>query len=111
VTRHLCIAVAFLDPLFHGKRDNDEPEWPPSPMRLFQALVAGSRAGWRNGRWLDADGNGLRAAFEWLERREPPEIVTPEAGRAAAYTLFVPNNDADEEFDRQNRLTSKWSIP
>ncbi|MER3462825.1 MAG: type I-U CRISPR-associated protein Cas5/Cas6, partial [Armatimonadota bacterium] len=45
MTRHLCISVTPLDDLFHGKGDDDEPEWPPSPMRLFQALVAGSRTG------------------------------------------------------------------
>lgn len=111
MTRHLCISVTLLDGLFHGKCNGDEPEWPPSPMRLFQALVAGSRTGCRNGRWSDADDNPLRAAFRWLERREPPVIVGPAAQPSAAYTLFVPNNDADKKFDRQDRLTSKIVRP
>jgi CRISPR-associated protein Csb2 len=34
-------------------------------------------------------------------------IVAPLAWPAAAYTLFVPNNDADKKFERQNRLTKK----
>ena len=30
MTRQLCISITFLDSLFHGKADGDEPEWPPS---------------------------------------------------------------------------------
>jgi len=109
VTRHLCISVTLLDSLFHGKGDGDEPEWPPSPMRLFQALVAGSRTGCRNGDWSDAKA----AAYRWLEKRDPPVIVGPAARPAAPYTLFVPNNDSDSDkkFDRQERLTSKVVRP
>lgn len=107
MTRHLCISVTLLDDAFHGKGDGDEPEWPPSPMRLFQALVAGSRTGCRNADWSKAEAE----AFQWLERRDPPVIVGPEAQPAAAYTLFVPNNDADKKFDRQERLTSKVVRP
>lgn len=104
--RHLCISVTFLDPLFHGKGDQ-APEWPPSPLRLFQALFAGSRIGCRERDWSD-----LKAeAFRWLERCGPPQIVAPQARPAATYTLFVPNNDGDKEFDRQNRLTSKVVRP
>jgi CRISPR-associated protein Csb2 len=107
VRRYLCISVTLLDSLFHGKGDGDEPEWPPSPMRLFQALLAGSRIGCRGRGWSEAK----RAAFLWLECREPPLIVGAEAQRSAAYTLFVPNNDADREFERQDRLTSKVVRP
>ena len=96
----------LLDPLFHGKGD-DGPEWPPSPMRLFQALLAGSRTGCRERAWSNAKAD----AFRWLERCAPPQIVAPEARPAAAYTLFVPNNDGDKEFDRQDRLTSKVARP
>jgi len=107
MTRYLCISVTLLDDLFHGCRDDDEPEWPPSPMRLFQALLAGSKLASRDGNW-----NGeKRAAFLWLESLEPPVIIAPASRPAAAYTLYVPNNDADQEFERQNRLTSKIVRP
>ena len=111
MTRQLCISVTLFDPLFHGKRDGGEPEWPPSPMRLFQALLAGSRTGCRNGRWSNTDSDPFYAAFCWLERCNAPQIVTPDARPAAAYTLFVPNNDSDKKFDRQDRLTSKVARP
>lgn len=111
MTRHLCISVTFLDPFFHGKGDGDRPEWPPSPMRLFQAMLVGSRVGWRKLRWAMDDQSDLRKAFLWLERQPPPEIIVPEARAAPSYTLFVPNNDSDEIFSRQERLTSKVAHP
>ncbi len=109
--RFLCISITLVDPFFHGKRDDDQPEWPPSPMRLFQALLAGSRAGRRNSRWSPDNENVFRSAFCWLEKCEPPQIRTPVAKPAAAYTFFVPNNDSDKKFDRQDRLTSKVARP
>ena len=107
MTRYLDVSVTFLDPLFHGKRDAEEPEWPPSPMRLFQALLAGSRTGCRSREWSKAKAE----AFHWLEQREPPMIIAPDARRAPAYTLFVPNNDSDKNFERESRLTSKIVQP
>jgi len=88
--KYLCISITFLDPLFHGQGDGYEPEWPPSPMRLFQALLAGARTGCRERAWSDAKAE----AFRWLEKRDPPEIITPRVHRAPAYTLYVPNNDS-----------------
>ncbi len=104
---YLCISVTFLDPVFHGKGDDQTPEWPPSPMRLFQALLAGSRTGCRYLEWSTAKS----AAFHWLEEQEPPVIITPAAAEGSACTLFVPNNDSDKVFERQERLTSKVFHP
>jgi CRISPR-associated protein Csb2 len=101
--RYFCISVNFLDPLFHGKGDGEEPEWPPSPMRLFQALVAGARTGCRGHVGMDA----ANEAFHWLEKRQPPEVVAPRVQHVTGYKLFVPNNDSDRELDRQERLTEK----
>jgi len=107
MTGYLCISVTLLDPLFHGRAGHGEPEWPPSPLRLFQAMLRGARTGCRNSNWTDAKA----AAFQWLERCEPPVIVSPQVNRASEYTLFVPNNDSDKEPERQNRLTSKVARP
>lgn len=105
MTRYLCISVTFLDTLFHGKGDDEQPEWPPSPLRLFQALVAGTHAGCHLKDWSDAK----QQALEWLERRDPPDIVSPPARQTRPYTLFVPDNDSNkkEKFDRQTRLKGK----
>lgn len=104
---YLCITVELLDPLFHGKSDDDRPEWPPSPLRLYQALLAGARAACRDAEWNDQKA----AAFRWLETLPPPTIVAPEADFTCDYTVFVPNNDGDKEPDRQGRLTGKLVQP
>ncbi|MGH9339383.1 MAG: type I-G CRISPR-associated protein Csb2 [Acidobacteriota bacterium] len=81
--------MTFLDPLFHGHGD-DEPEWPPSPMRLAQALMAGARTGCRGRAWNDA-----RARALGLLAQRPPLIVGPTALPAIECTYFMPNNDSD----------------
>jgi len=105
MTAHLCISVTFLDPLFHGQGD-EGPEWPPSPMRLAQALMAGARTGCRGRAWTQ----DRAKALGFLARR-PPLIVAPPAQLAMRCTYFVPNNDSDTVFDRQERLTRKEVRP
>jgi CRISPR-associated protein Csb2 len=104
----LCISVTFLDLLFHGKGDQ-WPEWPPSPMRLFQALVAGACGGCRENEWSEAKAN----AFRWLESCSPPLIVAPAGLPMPGYTFFVPDNIGDraEFFEREKRLISKHARP
>ena len=101
---YLHITVRWLDDRFHGLAGRGGPlEWPPSPYRLFQALVAGaSRVG-----QIDA----LLASFRWLEAQVPPVIIAPLALPGRAITRFVPNNDGDKEPDRQDRLTGKTFRP
>ena len=86
----LLIEVRFHEGRYHGQADgfDDEDGWPPSPGRLFQALVAGAARGatfqpddWR--------------ALEWLERLDPPRIAAPAIRRGRAVRRFVPNNDLD----------------
>ena len=47
--KYLCVRVSFLDPVptYHGSGDQGEPEWPPSPLRLYQALLDASASLWR----------------------------------------------------------------
>ncbi|MCH8046378.1 MAG: type I-U CRISPR-associated protein Cas5/Cas6, partial [Planctomycetes bacterium] len=91
MSRHLCISVTLLDGRFHGLGDDGAPEWPPSPWRLYQALLAGGHAGCRAARWTEAQS----AAMRWLAKLDPPRILAPAARTAQAYTLWVPNNDHD----------------
>lgn len=102
----LCISATFVDPLFHGRGD-EAPEWPPAPMRLFQALLAGARSGSRGGEWSEAKAE----AFRWLEGRQPPRIVAPSARPVSPWTLFVPDNVSDRVSDRQDRLVGKVARP
>jgi CRISPR-associated protein Csb2 len=81
--RMLLLSVHFHEGRYYGR-----PEWPPSPARLFQALVAGAASG-KN--LPDED----RAALAWLEQREPPVIAAPAKRDGRRFTNYVPNNDLD----------------
>lgn len=84
----LCISVTFLDPQYHGRGDGGLPEWPPSPMRLFQAMVAG------NGPTLGS-GDDIDSALRWLETQPPPTVLAPPFQQGTPCPLYVPNNALD----------------
>ncbi|HOS66000.1 MAG TPA: type I-U CRISPR-associated protein Csb2 [Candidatus Latescibacteria bacterium] len=98
---YLVVSVRFLLDEFHGRDDRDEPEWPPSPLRLFQALVNASA------RQDRAEASGV---LEWLERQPTPVIVaTPPAAIQPRYgaPFYVPNNDGDLWFGKDNKDTER----
>jgi CRISPR-associated protein Csb2 len=88
---YLCLTINFLSSEYHGQGVDGEPEWPPSPLRLFQALVAAAKA---RSRIAAADGT-IAAAFHWLERQPSPLIVAPCSETGHPFCLSVPNNDMD----------------
>ncbi len=88
---YLCISVTFLDPAFHGRGDGGEPEWPPSPLRLFQALVAAAATRWRGPQFADY----AAPALKWLEAQSPPVVVAPPHHVGVPVRVAVPNNDLD----------------
>lgn len=79
----LVLQVFLHDGRYHGV-----PDWPPSPARVFQALVAGAARGAE----LEPQARGL---LSWLEGLEAPQLAAPRATRGQAVKLFVPNNDLD----------------
>lgn len=87
----LRISVQLLTARFHGHRGDGSPEWPPSPFRLFQALLAGARTGAAMREWTPR----REAAFLWLEGQLPPDVVAPDVHTARTYRVYVPNNDLD----------------
>src|SRR5947209_6179587 len=86
----LNLTVTFAASRYHGRIGEDELEFPPSPSRLFQALIAGSHCGAYG---LVHTGERDRA-LQWLESLEPPVIKMP-AGRQTGKGIrnYVPNND------------------
>ena len=89
----LCISVRFLQPFAHGRDGNGEGEWPPSPLRLLQALVAASAGRWNERRTL---GHAI-PALRWLESLRPPQIVAAEAVSCTVpHRLYVPDNVGDK---------------
>ncbi len=96
---YLCITVRFIQPFSHGRRDGDDLEWPPSPLRLFQALVASSAGLWNERTAVKS----AAPALSWLESQPAPEIVAPDATPCdRAYRLYVPDNVAD-------KVAAAWS--
>jgi CRISPR-associated protein Csb2 len=82
----LLISVRLHDGRYHGRGD-----WPPSPARLFQALVAGA------GLSGPIDKNHSEA-LRWLERKcesAPPIIGAPISHGGQRITFYMPNNDLD----------------
>lgn len=79
----LLISVRFHDGRYHGSG-----RWPPSPGRLFQALVAGAARG-------AILFEHAVEAFEWLENLDAPTIAAPFAYLGQGFNNFVPNNDRD----------------
>lgn len=96
---YLDLTVRFLTDRYHGR------DWPPSPARLFQALVAGAKTGPVAAHWEDRH----QSALEWLERQENPEIFARASAEGRVYTLYVPNNSLDA--NRENTSTSKEVHP
>jgi CRISPR-associated protein Csb2 len=92
------ITVRFLDCAFHGRSDGGDPEWPPSPLRLFQALTNAAAR-------LNGDGVSQKyaAALKWLESLpQSPEIIASKETESIGYQLYVPDNVAD-------LVAKKWS--
>ena len=86
-----CIRIEFLLGRFHGMDNAGEPEWPPSPLRLFQALTAAC-AGLENER---VEIRRLALPLRWLEQQSAPLVIVPRARRSQPYRLYVPNNTGD----------------
>lgn len=82
MTHALLISVRFYDGRYHGAGD-----WPPSPARLFQALVAAAA--------LPGLNDEKRTALQWLETLDAPTIAAPTEHKGQNVNLFVPNNDLD----------------
>lgn len=78
----LRITVEWLDGTYHGR------EWPPSPFRMYQAMLAGAAVHRRGNR-------AFEAALRHLETLSPPLITAPRASARVPVTAAVPNNDGD----------------
>lgn len=99
----LAIRVQFLAG-YSGR------EWPPSPARLFKALVASARAGWAQPNRKAID-DSLRVLEQQggSEATKLPEIVAPRAVlRAPRQRRFVPNNS--KNWPPERRLNPEKGI-
>jgi CRISPR-associated protein Csb2 len=91
MSAHFCITIQLLHRVFHGRISDEEPEWPPSPLRIFQALVAGSSLALPD--WPE---ERIRA-FKYLESFDwPPVLIVPETNVGDGYRLSLPNNSLEK---------------
>ena len=105
--KSLLISVYFHDGWYHGEEDqfSHGKGWPPSPGRLFQALVSGAARG-------DTISPEDQKALKWLENVAPPKIIAPAASYSAVVARSVPTNDRDVEKNlarhEKNRIMKFW---
>ncbi len=117
-------SVLIISARFHEGRYHGTGDWPPSPARLFQALIAG--AGLQGPIQRDHE-----EALEWLERMRPPVMAAPTIRKGQPVGNFVPNNDLDAVggdprrigsvrakkeirawlFDAEQPLLYAWTLP
>lgn len=106
--RYLQITVRFLDERYHGLlARSGPPEWPPSPFRMFSALVAG--AAQRNE--LE---NGAGDALCWLQglcRERPPMIIAPRSRTGNAIVRYGPDNDDKFHSNPEACRSAKPTMP
>ncbi len=92
MTLWFSIEVRFLTGRYHGRDPYTRPEWPPTPLRLFQAITAGALSG----RWAVENRDASEKALRWIESLGAPEVVlAPPAHTLKPYRIAVPNNQAD----------------
>ncbi len=100
MTSVLCLTIRFLDPLpqFHGRGADGDPEWPPSALRLFQALACAAAARWRD----SAFHQDARPALRWIEAIQPSVVTPGIRAESFGYRMYVPNNSGD-------LMTAAWA--
>ncbi len=72
---------------YNSGQNGLEPEWPPHPDRVFQALVAA----WGS---LGEPHQGTEA-LRWIESQDDPEIFAPDVEFPEPQGVFVPVNDPE----------------
>lgn len=87
---NLMISITFLNGTYHGRGEGNHPEWPPSPMRVFQSLVAVAGAKWQN-----EFPPQVESALDWLASLPAPDIYAPDTQQGLPYQASVPNNAMD----------------
>lgn len=98
----LDFEVLFLNGEYNGE------EWPPSPARFFQALIAGARYRYRRGSaWPPEFDEALR----WLEKQNPPIIVAAPPTLGNRYTAFRPPNNLERELEKSGQRQAQDMHP
>ncbi len=101
----LLFSIYFHEGRYHGECDG-RSEWPPSPFRFFQALVAATARGVKIS-------SQYRYALEWLQDLDPPTVLAQVACEGQSVKNYVPNNDLDKyggDLRKINKIRTPKSI-
>lgn len=98
-----AITAEFVHGTYQGGLSSgDEPEWYPTPLRLYSALVSTACLTFGLNRPVKHEGmsdSGLRSALKWLEGRPPTSIIVPptvgRASKAKTYSCDTAANAGD----------------
>jgi|GEM_PF-1552226 len=101
--KYLILTCVLTENHFHGIRKgqalDEECDWPPSPGRVFQALINAAFAGVPAA--MHDTMHSAEQALEWLERQAPPVVVArdalPEYRRIRLQTALPLNNKQDSD--------------
>ncbi len=105
--KYLVITIRFLGDRYHGRTENGrEPEWPPSPLRLYQAIVAGVAPRWHDLSLPDPEFRAL----QWLQSLEPPQIIAPKGEPGRPLLKYVRENLSDVDPDRRDAKVSRPTL-
>jgi CRISPR-associated protein Csb2 len=97
----LEVEVVFTAGRFHGA------EWPPSPARLFQAMVAATHPG----AYALFNSSVRDDALRWLESLKPPLICACPAVRSQQRLVsYVPNNDDKVDHIRTDKSLAGYVL-
>ena len=99
----LTVTVRFWTPVYHGtrrSRDGAVPDWPPSPLRLFQGLVSAGHLGRHPAVW-----RRFEPVLRWWERLgdDPhtlPTIHCAPTRLGDKVTHYQPGNHRDTVADK-----------
>jgi CRISPR-associated protein Csb2 len=96
----LVVTCTFVAHSYQGVRldsnQREELEWPPSPARLHQALIAAAltRLPPEKANQL---ASGALEVLRWLERQQPPviiaSVISADPGSASRFRLAIPQNN------------------
>lgn len=94
------VEVTFFLNQYGGLRTNKAPEWPPSPARLLQAMLAGAYYG-HDSRAIEL----ARTMVRYLEAQKPPDVYAAPVEAIGKFNHFV-RNPTVKRFDgeEENRV-------
>ena len=97
----IALTADFVTPAFHGLRDDGEPDWPPSPLRLAGALMSGCHH--------DLPDAEARAALAALVALPQPEVWVPDHVRADLPATYAPRSGAPTSGAVTGKKLAKWA--